>query len=364
MFDSAPSNLPVEPGSATPAPVVPPAPMPEPSVMPSMPSPAPAKPMSTGSLKKEPEDIFSGLDTGNDAPADMGGMEMEPERHSSPVKFIAVALIIILVVAGLGAAAWYFLIREQPSESGIVTPTTTTPTVVTSDSEPIIETPPVLPPEPGTEATPNLPPPDSITTSTTPTVPTAPPAIQLTEALDTDGDGLSDPEETAVGADMTMPDSDGDGFTDGSELQNGYDPAATKLTVSGSSRFHEIMLGAGSVNLGVFVPAAWTVGPLIASTGETPILTGTPTEFTVMSSQRPAGSDFADWLASNDPTVDPSSLRQFTTRAGYTAHMSLDRLHTYLEIRDYVFVITYKTSGSSYDYRALYDFIIQTIRIR
>lgn len=320
--------------------------------------------MSTGSLKKEPEDIFSGLDTGGDAPVDMGGMEMEPEHRSSPVKFIVLALVIVGVVGAIGAATWYFFIREQPVSSGIVTPTTTTPTVVTSDSEPIIETPPVLPPEPGTETTPNLPPPESITTTTAPTVPTAPPAIQFTEAPDTDGDGLSDPEETAVGTDMTMPDSDGDGFTDGSELQNGYDPAATKLVVSGSPRFHEIFLGGGAVNLGVFVPAAWTVGPLIVSTGETPILTGTPTQFTVASSQRPAGSDFSDWLASSDPSVDPTALRQFTTRSGYTAHMSLDRLHTYIEIRDYVFVITYKTSGTSYDYRALYDYIIQNIRIR
>jgi hypothetical protein len=42
--------------------------------------------------------------------------------------------------------------------------------------------------------------------------------------LDSDGDGLSDDEETAHGTDPSNPDTDGDGLSDGREVANGFDP--------------------------------------------------------------------------------------------------------------------------------------------
>ena len=45
------------------------------------------------------------------------------------------------------------------------------------------------------------------------------------EDKDTDGDGLFDPEELALGIDPLDPDSDGDGLNDGDEVNtNGTDP--------------------------------------------------------------------------------------------------------------------------------------------
>ncbi len=41
---------------------------------------------------------------------------------------------------------------------------------------------------------------------------------------DSDGDGLSDPDEEALGTDPNNPDSDGDGYTDFEEAQAGSDP--------------------------------------------------------------------------------------------------------------------------------------------
>jgi len=42
--------------------------------------------------------------------------------------------------------------------------------------------------------------------------------------VDTDGDGLTDEEEAALGTDSTLPDTDGDGFDDGTEVAEGTDP--------------------------------------------------------------------------------------------------------------------------------------------
>ncbi len=44
------------------------------------------------------------------------------------------------------------------------------------------------------------------------------------EKIDTDGDGLDDQLEEALGTDKRNPDSDGDGFSDAVEIENGYSP--------------------------------------------------------------------------------------------------------------------------------------------
>lgn len=54
------------------------------------------------------------------------------------------------------------------------------------------------------------------------------------EMADADGDGLADQLEDAIGTDKLSADSDGDGYTDGSEVKNGYNPAGSGKTISGS----------------------------------------------------------------------------------------------------------------------------------
>ena len=52
-------------------------------------------------------------------------------------------------------------------------------------------------------------------------------ALQLLNILlktDTDGDGLSDPEESTYGTNPLLADSDGDDYLDGEEVESGADP--------------------------------------------------------------------------------------------------------------------------------------------
>lgn len=44
------------------------------------------------------------------------------------------------------------------------------------------------------------------------------------EQIDTDGDGLDDKQESAIGTDPKKADTDGDGYADGEEVKNGYSP--------------------------------------------------------------------------------------------------------------------------------------------
>lgn len=48
--------------------------------------------------------------------------------------------------------------------------------------------------------------------------------VQEQAPVDTDGDGLEDAREAAIGTDPNNPDTDGDGFQDGEEVKNGYSP--------------------------------------------------------------------------------------------------------------------------------------------
>ncbi len=373
MFDSAPSNLPVEPnaaptpatGAATPAPdasstlvpVVPPSSRPAQPL--SQPAPSvPSQPVSTAPMKKEPEDIFSGLDTATDVSADAGELDLgEAPPATSKVKVILLSLLVLCVVGGAGFGVWYFFIREPAAPSaGIVQKTSSNPPVVTSDAEPVVEAPPALPEEPS--AAPAFSPPPSIATTTEPAPsPLATTTFVPAEAPDRDGDGLSDAEEVAIGTEPTMPDTDGDGFSDGAELQNGYDPTAAKLSIAGSSRFRLAPIGS---LLNAYIPANWTVGADTAAPGDYAIQTGTPTTFGVHVSELTATTDFFDWLSLNEPTTDPATLRAFTTKSGYAAYMSFDRLHSYVQIPGAIVSITYRpATATQYEYRALYDYVVQ-----
>ncbi|MDD5252189.1 MAG: hypothetical protein PHT12_06195 [Patescibacteria group bacterium] len=81
-------------------------------------------------------------------------------------------------------------------------------------------TPVNIPNQPVQETAPAATPTTSATTATTPTAIPAAPSV-----TDSDGDGLSDSEETQVyRTDSHNADTDGDGYLDGAEVKGGFDP--------------------------------------------------------------------------------------------------------------------------------------------
>jgi hypothetical protein len=76
---------------------------------------------------------------------------------------------------------------------------------------------------------------DEVANGTDPTTP---------EPVDTDGDGLTDAEEDILGTDPNNPDTDGDGVSDGDEVDNGTDPLnAPDSDGDGLSDIREAELG-------------------------------------------------------------------------------------------------------------------------
>ena len=85
----------------------------------------------------------------------------------------------------------------------------------------------------------------------------APPASNIFQALDSDGDGLPDDSEVKIyGTDSQNTDTDGDGYFDGDEIKNGFSPLLKeKVQLSrvdsdkdGMNDAWEIALGTGVMN--------------------------------------------------------------------------------------------------------------------
>lgn len=334
MFDSPPPNLPLDPA-------------------------APPAPSSIPPIKKEPEDMFAGLDQSvSSMPTPTS--EILEESPRSARKIILLSLLIVVVVAGIGVASWYLFLRppSDPVQNEPLAENPNAPMVV-ADAEPVVEVPPVVeqitPPQVPITTPPagsNVPPPQSIT-------PPAPVPTPPVEGTDADRDGLTDAEEALLGASVSIVDSDGDSFADGSEFQNGYDPARPSATLTESPAVRSATIG----NLWtVWLPTSWT----IADSGqgnEYLIQTETSASFSLQAAAQPFAGSFAAWLANIDPAADPASYRSFRTKQGYDAWQSSDRLTTYVAAPKGMVIIRYGLqNATSIDFRAIYEHMIQTIK--
>jgi hypothetical protein len=137
-----------------------------------------------------------------------------PTRTLVVIGIIVVVLVLVLitVLAGLWLSRTSTVPESNTLQNGLI-PSNQQP--LNETPSPVVEQPivPVIPPEP-------------IDTDSDGLTDTEETALRTDQTLaDTDADGLSDFEEVRVwGSDPLNPDTDGDGFMDGNEVAAGYDP--------------------------------------------------------------------------------------------------------------------------------------------
>lgn len=337
MFDSTPPNLPVEPA---PKPVMP-GPAPAPS---SGPAGAPIAGMPVVKGKKEPEDIFAGLQLGGEEPtnAAMPSRAGSPSR-TSPVMILAIVVVSLLILGGIGFGVWMFVIKpkaevpaeipavQQPAAPAPSAPVTTPPQNVSV---------PITPESPATTE-------PAAATATAPEPTTAPAAIPVptvapTEGVDTDADGLTDVEEGIYGTTPTIVDTDGDGFSDGSEIKNLFSPTAKGKPLSADPHVQKAAWNGWSLLL----PTAWILTPSADDPSSATIRTGTASTFVLHVMANPSHRTLQDIVGV------PASEKVSKTASGYYALQTPDGLTTYLAAGDTIVSMTYALgTDRTYEYR-------------
>lgn len=168
-----------------------------------------------------------------------------------------------------------------------------------------------------------------------------------TPGLDTDSDGLTDEEESLYGTDYRNPDTDADTFLDGNEVFHRYDP----LGFSPST-----LLDTGSVSIyssaetdnsfAMHYPKTWLVqsvyDPGTDITSEVTFSSQTTSRIILLVKVKDKEESFETWYRENAlDDVNYSVLLPKLSKGGFAGYMSSDKLVTYLDLDERVFIFQY-----------------------
>ena len=173
--------------------------------------------------------------------------------------------------------------------------------------------------------------------------PSAQPVITYKSSLDSDSDGLTDVEEDIYGTEKRKPDTDGDGYLDGAEVLNLFNPkvgGGALLETSGLVNKYTNPL----FNYEILQPSIWLAKPTDESLREVIFQSSTGEYVEVLVADNPDKLDLVQWYLKESPAADLNQLQKETTKGGYQALSSADRLNYYLldtQNPDKVYVITY-----------------------
>ena len=161
-------------------------------------------------------------------------------HEPTAIKRILVASIVLVVVAIIGFAVWYFVIRKPAAMPA--------PKVVAPTTAPVVEAPAIVQPETPVVADPNIVNVDATGPAKIPEPVIEKPAdvpLPVTDTQkDTDKDGLTDDQEKKLGTDPTNPDTDADGLNDGAEVNIwGTDPLNKDTDNDGFTDGQEVLNG-------------------------------------------------------------------------------------------------------------------------
>jgi hypothetical protein len=252
------------------------------------------------------------------------------------------ALLLVLVVLG------YFILR--PSEP---------------PRRPVQEAPPPPPPEVTLS-----PPPIATTTptaaTTTPQVPLPKPPEVLAFGPDDDSDGLTNVEERLIyKSDPFRPDTDADDFLDGNEVFHLYSPIGpipVRLLGSGLVDDYEN----SEFKYSFFYPKEWEVRQVATSSARELLVRAATSEMIILgASDNPANQPLFDWYSREVPDGDLGSLEPITTKGGFNALQTQNRLTTYVALPGKVLVISMNIGEKTQvEYRRTYEMMLNSLAVK
>lgn len=229
------------------------------------------------------------------------------KKRLSPV--LIAGLIVFVAIAAGGA---YILLTLNKSTSPVVvnTPPVVTPPVV----KPPVVTPPVVTPSPVV------------------TVPT--------NGTDSDSDGLTDIEEVLYGSDSREPDTDHDSYLDGNEVFHLYNPrglAPSLLVDTGFAR----TFTQDALSYSLVYPARWTAEVVGGTSEEVDFRVPTGESIQVTKQTKDPATTVTAWYLVQNPTQKEADVSTIKSLKGYAGITSPDKMTTYLDFGDAVYIISY-----------------------
>lgn len=220
---------------------------------------------------------------------------------------------------------------------------------------PIAAPEPPPPPAPAPQASEGRP-------ATVPPPAPTPPA-PLGNSADADVDGITDEEEILFRTDSRKPDTDNDGFLDGNEVYHLFSPIATRPTTLRESGLVQTYTNPVYPYF-IFVPSLWETRSLDPRNRAVTFTSATGEFVEVSVEDNGSGLPIRDWYRSRAPEVDQSLLQDFTTKGGYAAIWSPDKLTAFVPSGTAVYVISYNVgTRSAINFRRTFEMMINSFKI-
>jgi hypothetical protein len=179
-------------------------------------------------------------------------------------------------------------------------------------------------------------------------------------AADTDGDGLTDPEEAVFGTDPAKRDSDGDGFEDLAEIKNGYNPAGQgKILVNSNFEIYSNP----TLGYSLYYPRAWTINN---SAGDNAVVFSINGEqfIQVLIQDNVKKQTIEDWYK-EEMRVNYIAQEQAFFKKNWTGVKSPDGLIIYLlnPLGDKIFTIVYNIGESNtINYQNIFNLMVDSLK--
>ncbi|MBI5370047.1 hypothetical protein HZA85_02580 [Candidatus Uhrbacteria bacterium] len=268
------------------------------------------------------------------APAVHAAPKIPTKKRTHQALFISIGVVAVALLIG-GYLIWRSAQKQTPTQ-------TPTPTPVT-EPRPAVQTPePTSTPTPTPESQPETP------------FPT-----QIVAGTDSDSDGLTDVEETAIyHTNPSLPDTDSDGFLDGNEVFHRYNPAGLAPGT---------LLEAGVVNEftvpGVFViayPLTWTTTPppdlaFTSQTGES--IHVTP----VIATDEASGkTQVNEWITAHG---GQEKVLSTISKSGYQTYITQDKLSALLLVGQTLVEFKYDlATKTTIDFLQTFQMMLNSVR--